>query len=53
MVDWSAYQFGKFRWPIFFWIKESFDGFLPNHSFVAKIMIQSINKSKETKREHI
>jgi hypothetical protein len=36
-----------------FWIKEGFDGFLPNRSFVAKIMIQSINKSEEIKRGHI
>jgi hypothetical protein len=33
--------------------KKGFDGFLPNYSFVAKIMIQSINKSEETKRGHI
>jgi hypothetical protein len=36
-----------------FWIKEGFDGFLPKRSCVAKIMIQSINKSEETKRGHI
>jgi hypothetical protein len=30
-----------------FWIKKGFDGFLPNRSFIAKIMIQSINKSKK------
>jgi hypothetical protein len=36
-----------------FWIKEGFHGFLQNPSFIAKIMIQSINKSKETKRGYI
>jgi hypothetical protein len=34
-------------------IKCGFDRFLPNRSFVAKIIIQRINKSEETKREHI
>jgi hypothetical protein len=28
------------------------DEFLPNRSFVAKIMIETINKSEETKRGH-
>jgi hypothetical protein len=45
-------SFGEINF-IQFWIKEGFDGFLPNHSFVAKIMIQSINQSEETKRGHI
>jgi hypothetical protein len=32
---------------------KGFDGFLSNRSFIAKIMIQSITKSEETKRGHI
>jgi hypothetical protein len=44
-------SFGEIKF-ILFWIKKGFDGFLPNRSFVAKIMIQSITKSKETKRGH-
>ena len=34
-------------------IKKSFDRFLPKCSFVAKIIIQSISKTKETKRGNI
>ena len=33
--------------------EKGIDGFLPNLSFVSKIMIQSINKIEETKRGHI
>jgi hypothetical protein len=38
---------------ILFLINEGLNRFFQSRSFVAEIMIQSINKSEETKRRHI